>query len=687
MKLPIAWLREFVSTPLPDNELADSLTMAGLEVEEILPSDAGPVFHTKVTPNRGDWMSVLGSAREASAALDVPLAWNEMPLPDEVPDVQRWIGVRVEAPSLCPRYAGKVIRNVRLGPSPEWMQTRLTAAGMRPVNAVVDITNYVMLEMGQPLHAFDYDRLAEGQIVVRTARDGETMATLDGVERQLSPEMLLICDAEKPVAIAGIMGGASSEVSAQTRHVFLESAYFDAGSIRRTSKALGLSTEASYRYERSIDPSQVTVALERASELLADLAGGEVVLGRIDLYPTPHVPKVITLRPARVNAILGTTLDNNTIAHSLRRLGLVVNISTDAWPVTIPTFRPDLTLEIDLIEEVGRMVGYATLPETLPPARDTQGGVDDPHGLFASQMRMRLTGMGFQEALTNSLVSPSPFDGADADWRVTIRQALSAELSGLRVSLVPNLLEALARNLRLREPDVCLFETGKVFRQGAAGGAYLEQRRLAVVATGAATSVSWETPHPPAIDFFTLKGVAETLGRALRLPTFTFTPSERAQMHTGRCATIYVNGQEVGFVAEVDPHAAAQELKAPPSAGRIAVLELDADALQALQTETPRYETLPRFPGVSRDLAVVVKTETPYALLEEIARAAADPFLLESVSLVSVYTGERVPAGEKSVALRLVFRAQGHTLTDAEADAQIDAVRRLLGEQAGAIQR
>lgn len=662
--------------------------MAGLEVEEIHASDDGAVFHTKVTPNRGDWMSVVGSAREAAAALDLPLGWHAAPLPEENEDVRRWAGVRVDAPALCPRYAGKVVRNVSIKPSPEWMQKRLTAAGMRPLNVVVDVTNYVMLELGQPLHAFDYDTLPEGRILVRPAGEGEAITTLDGQERALPPETLLICDRDRPIAVAGVMGGSESEVSDKTRHVFIESAHFDPGSIRRTAKALGLSTEASYRYERFVDPELVPIALERACELLADLAGGEVVLGRIDLYPHPASARAILLRPARVNAILGTELSEVAIANSLRRLELIVDASAEPLSVVVPTFRPDLTAEIDLIEEVGRMIGYETLPETLPPARGAQGGVDSPDALFAAQVRSALTGLGLQEALTNSLVAPSPLeDDATQDRRVQIRQALSAELSGLRTSLVPNLLDVLARNLRRKQNDLRLFETGKTFALGAGQGSYDETRRVAAVLTGLAVPRSWETPNPAPLDFFTVKGLVEGLTHFLRLPPATFVPERRQGMHPGRCAAVSIAGRTVGFVAEVDPDFITTELDAPAGTGRVAVFELDADALRALCGSAPRFHPLPRFPAVSRDLAVLVDMATPYALLESTSRQAADPRLLSEISLVSVYTGERIPAGRKSVALRLTFQSDDRTLTDAEVDAQLAAVRVQLTERAGAEER
>jgi len=673
MKLPVEWLREFIQTPLDDDALAAKLTMAGLEVEETTLSEDGPVFHTKVTPNRGDWMSVVGTAREAAAALDIPLNWSPAPLPEEDSDILRWVGVRVENAKHCPRYAGKLIRNVVFRPSPDWMQRRLLAAGMRPLNVVVDITNYVMLELGQPLHAFDYATLPEGQIVVRSARVGESIETLDGAERALSQEMLLICDRDKPIGIAGVMGGAKTEVSSTTRHIFLESACFDPGSIRRTSKALGLTTEASYRFERSVDPELVPLALERACDLLAELANGEVVLGRIDLYPQPALARELTLRTERTNAILGTSLSQIEIAQCLKRLGMTIQANGEPLTVFVPSFRPDLVQEIDLIEEVGRMIGYETLPETLPPARGGGGG-DASQGILAARLRTILIGLGLSEALTHSLSAPSPFEEMNEEGsRVTIRQALSAELSGLRQSLIPNLLDALARNLRQRQSEVQLFEVGKVFSLAQRG--YRETRHVAAVMTGTE------------VDFFTAKGLIESIACSLHLSELDFSPDSRPHMHPTRCATVSLGSEIIGYVAEVDPEAAQTHLDLPATVGRIAVFELNADALLPALTQTVHYHSLPRFPAITRDIAALVDMATPYALLENTAREAVDHSTLESIGLQSVYSGERVPEGKKSVALRLSFRAADRTLTDGEVDAQMAAVEALFAERTGAERR
>jgi len=688
MKLPVEWLREFVETPLSDQELADKLTMAGLEVEEITDSDDGPVFHTKVTPNRGDWLSIVGTAREAAAALDCPLNWQAPMLPEEDPDITRWAGVLVVDPRLCPRYAGKVIRNVNHAPTPDWMQKRLLAAGMRPIDIVVDITNYVMLELGQPLHAFNYDALPEGRVVVRPTTVGESIITLDGVERALPEGTLAICDKDKPVCVAGVMGNAETEVDQTTRHIFLEAAHFDPISIRRTSKLLGLTTEASYRFERTVDPNLVPIALERAADLFADLAGGEVVLGRIDLYPQPILPKEIALRPSRVNAILGTDHSNEVISHSLERLGLKVAEHDASYQVTVPTYRSDLVKEIDLIEEVARMVGYENLPETLPVGPGAGAG-DEPWGIFAENLRDALTGLGLQEVFTHTLAASSPFDDPKSQaQRVTIRQALSAELSGLRVTLLPNVLDVVAFNLRQRQGDVRVFEVGKTFRLSSDVVApYLERRHIAVALTGRETPRDWASGDQGAVSYYTAKGIVDGLLAELRLPKAEYTPEVVHGMHPGRGAAIMIDGQRIGYVAELDPDAVKRDLDVPASVGRIAVFELDAEALLALAVDNRRYHPLPKYPTVSRDLAIVVDKAALYGDIERIAKAVVDRTLLEELSVQSIYEGDRVAAGKKSVAIRLTFRAADRTLTDAEVDAQMNAVENSLINQVGASKR
>lgn len=407
MQLPIEWIKEYVT--LPDSprlaeDLEHRIAMTGLEVEGTKDSDIGLVIDLKVTPNRGDCLSVLGLARELSASYGVPLGSVKRNESAEV-EVPPETGVKINAPDLCPRYTTRLIRNVKIVPSPPWMQSRLIAAGMRPVNGIVDVTNYVMLEVGQPLHAFDFDTLAGGRIVVRRANAGETLRTLDGEERALTPEMLVIADAEKPIALAGIMGGAETEISDRTQTLLLESAHFHPRSVRRTARQLGMRTEASYRFERTVDPALAVLASDRACTLIEELGMGDAASGVVDVYPVPPLPRAIALRPERVQALLGFPVSEETLIASLTRLGFGVvrklTANAEGEPnaeqvrarpggptssfahavgtgsdlaFTVPSWRPDVVREIDLVEEVGRVVGYEQIPERLPTGITLQGG-------------------------------------------------------------------------------------------------------------------------------------------------------------------------------------------------------------------------------------------------------------------------------------------------------------------------
>ena len=481
------------------------------------------------------------------------------------------------------------------------------------------------------------------------------------------------------------MGGRETEVTGQTKHIFLESAHFDPGSIRRTARALNLSTEASYRFERHVDPELVAIAAERAAELLAEHAGGELVLGRIDVYPSERAAAEIALRPARTNAILGTSLAPAEIAHSLRRLGLTV-LPGDPLRVIVPTFRPDLVKEIDLIEEVGRMTGYDRLPETVP-ARLGTAATDSPLALFCGRIRNILAGAGLHEATTYSFAPVSVFDEAALDRRITIRHALSAELSGLRLSLVPNLLQALAHNIRQRQLDVRLFEVGKVFFRSADGTEFSESRRVAGVLTGKADPRSWYSADSAAVDFYAAKGVVERLTAALKVPGIAFAPGSVTGMHPGRTASVLLNDAVIGYVAEVDPDVAREALDLPSGIGRIAVFELDVELLLRDAPANGTYASVPRFPAVSRDISVELARDVTFAAIERLVRSITDPEMLDDLAVVSIYTGERVAADKKAVAFRMTFRAPDRTLTDVEVDAQTSDVESALRETLNAVRR
>jgi phenylalanyl-tRNA synthetase beta chain len=676
MKVAVEWIRSFGDfEDLNDEQLADKLTMAGLEVEEVHGTGSGKVFVTKVTPNRGDWMSIYGVAREAAAAASLPL---NRPIPLSSLPKAGSIGsftVDVVDESLCPRFAVAVINGVQHKPSPKFIQDRLALAGMRPLNAVVDITNYVMLELGQPLHAYDQATLAGNKIIVRPAKDGETIKTLDGADHALAGDMLVIADTNSPIAIAGIMGGALTEYTEATTTIVLESAHFDASVVRRGAKKLGISTEASYRFERFVDPELVPVALARAIDLLVEYAGGTPVNAAIDTLSAPLAPVHIELRTARVNLILGLTLSTQETADALTRLGLKVQGGGGVLSVFVPTFRPDLKTEIDLIEEVGRMIGYWNLPETVPSRPGTMAG-DFEKGRFDSVLRSVMVGQGLVETYSHTLGSVSPFDDPEiVGLRVEVRSSLSNELSGLRLSLLPHLLDALALNLRFGAGAVRLFETGKVFRINPAGG-FDEPRHVASVLTGSQA------------DYATAKGIAENILEALNIKTAVFEPFHRHAMHSGRCANVIADGQSIGYVAEMDPYLVTEFLELPPSSGRIAVFELDVEKLRYLYDQLSKrtYIPLPKFPSVTRDIALLYDLGVTYGAMKLVIEETAGE-LLENLSLLSIYTGDRVAAGQKSVAIRLTFRSKTRTLTESDAESAVNAVKSALAEKLAAKER
>ncbi len=693
MKIPVAWLREYVDVPEDHAGLqafADALTMAGLEVEEVFDSPAGPAFYTKITPNRGDWASVYGTAREAAAALSLTLR----PLPaapvvsSEPGEAARFASVSVEDAEACPRYAAKVIRNVSIGPSPQWMQDRLTAAGMRPVNNVVDVTNYVMLEVGQPLHAFDLAHVPGGKIVVRQARAGETITTLDGAERKLSPGTLCICDKDHPIAIAGVMGGGPTEVTNATSDILLESAHFDPISIRRTAKRLPLATEASYRFERFVDPALVPVAAERAAQLLAETAGGTVVSGLVDVYAKQTPPRRVLARVDRIRKLLGADVERDVMIAGLERLGLSVERSGGALDVVIPSWRPDLTMEDDIAEEVGRIaLGYENLPETMPPLR-TGRGKDSPRGVFVAQIRETLVRAGLQDVVTGSLTAPSLLATEDeANRRVLVRSALSPELSSLRTSLLPNLLDIAARAHTSGIRDIALFEVGSIYQKADenADHPYVEPLRVAGVVAGSAVGNAWAVkPDTLPADFYHAKGIVEDLLASLGAAAgdAVFAPGAHPITHPGRTATVNVAGELVGLVAELSESIAAER----DLPRRTYVFELDGDALKRLfeaAGHVVRFVPVPKFPAVTRDLAPVFDKSVPYAAIKRAAVEAAGP-LLERLSLADVYAGANLGADRRSLTLRLFFRSPARTLTDADVETALASVRARLRDELGA---
>ncbi|GGJ06309.1 phenylalanine--tRNA ligase beta subunit [Alicyclobacillus cellulosilyticus] len=668
---------------LPDDAPVGADVVAYLGLDDV-------VLELSLTPNRADCLSMRGLAYEVAALLGRP---HRFPDADGGAaaagnDGAAAVTVRIET-DLCPRYEAQVLAGVRPGPSPVWMQARLLAAGIRPINVIVDVTNYVMLEWGQPLHAFDLDQVRGRTIVVRQARPGERIVTLDGVERELGPETIVIADAERAIGIAGVMGGENSEVSAATTRIVLESAAFDAASVRRTGQRLGLRSEAQQRFEKGIDPVAVRGALVRATELLVTLAGAQPEGPLVSAQrgaATPQETKV-TFAPARCNRLLGTEIPPATMAEVFARLGFAVEgTDGDEWTVRVPSRRRDVALEADLIEEVGRLCGYDTIPATLPVGPTTVG-----QRTLAQRLRTRtraaLVASGMTEVFTYSLTSPQWFDAmrlpADSPLRraIPLLRPMSEERVVLRTHLLPGLAQVAAYNLAHGVPGGQVFEIGRVYwphelplvRQPE------EPTQWAGLWFGEAAAGFGERPRR--YDFFDAKGAIERWLQAIGLlDEAAFRPGERPYLHPGRTAEVWIQDCAVGVVGELHPETAARwEL-----AGAV-YAEFHLDAVTPLVQERWRVAPLPKHPAVRRDLAVLVARAVHAGDLLRLAQAAcAGSGLLEDAFIFDVYEGQGIPAGEKSVAMGFVFRAPDRTLTDAEVDAEVARILARLAEDAGA---
>ncbi|MCS7300924.1 MAG: phenylalanine--tRNA ligase subunit beta [Fimbriimonadales bacterium] len=697
MRVPIEWLKDFVQVELSPDALAERLTMAGLEVEEVLDTPQGAVLSMYITPNRGDCLSVFGVAREVYALLGEAARPTELfhrlnaqilnPPPAEPLQTAAHARVEIRDPDLCPRYAARVIRDIKPAPSPAYVQNRLLAAGMRPINNIVDATNYVMLELGQPLHAFDLHMLKEHAILVRRAEPYERITTLDGQQHELSPNMLMICDAERPVAVAGVMGGAETEVTDDTRHILMESAHFSPMSIRATARQLGLRTESSYRFERFVDPNLVIVAQHRVCELLEQWTGAAAVPGVIDVYPRPFEPRALTVRLARAERLLGFAIDPDEARAVLERLNLRPEPIEGGFRVTVPLYRADLQREEDLVEELGRILGYERIP-AIPPQGFTTQGKDSPEGAFAERVRTVLLSAGLQEVVGHTLEAPSPLQSGGegvGEWMyqpVPLQNPMSDELSCLRHSLMSSLVRVADHNRRRNRRDLHLFEIGRVFAQDEQGN-YHEWTHLGVLMTGMLHAPHWAAKPQPA-DFYALKGVVEHLLSELGIQA-RFIPAEGRdhRLHPTRSAYVHdAHDQRLGVLGELHP----ELQKHYEFRQRVYLAELGMSALMRAAAHTVRYHPLPAFPPVLRDIAFVVAQSIPYAALETTIREAGGEWL-ESLRLFDRYTGAPVPEGQHSLAFSLVFRNPQRTLTDEEVNARVEAIFAALEAQHGAQRR
>lgn len=664
-----------------------------------------------ITPNRPDAVSHLGIARDVAAVTGQPLTKPKVKLPAAGGEAAEAVTVEVEAPALCHRYVGMLVRGVTVGESPDWLKARLEAVGLRPRNNVVDVTNYVMVEVGQPLHAFDFETIAAHTIIVKRT-DGETsFTTLDDVERTLPDGTLMICDAKGPVAVAGVMGGENSEVSETTRDVLIESAYFDPTSIRKTAKALGLQTDASYRFERGVDPRGQLWAAARAAHLIAEIAGGEVVPGAVDAHPVKHEPREVLLRPKRLAHVLGAEVPTKEIERLLEAIGFEVGDpgvagtmlgralrrgvveGEDVDPglkVTVPSFRPDVEREIDVIEEVARLWGYDRVPVPAhlrvpyaPPRRD-------PAAEATAEVRRRLVGLGFRELYTNSLLptrtaeafNAPELSGVEMEAVETVN-AISREMAALRPSLLPGLLGAMAYNQNRDGGPLRVFELGHIFGRADDPSSpvegYHEHTSLAIGMSGPAALGGWDEAERET-DFYDLKGVVEHVLRALGIEGVEEIAAPEANERTAYRLFLEAEGRRLGVLARTsDALTDASDLRAP-----VFFAELNADVLAALVAARPpvRYAPISRHPAVDRDLAVAVGRGAPVGpMLRTIRDAGGD--LLRSVRVFDLYAGDRVEAGKKSVAFALRF-GDDRTLTDEAVDEAVRAVVNALEREHGA---
>lgn len=622
------------------------------------------VIELQLTPNRSDCLGMIGVAYEVSAIFD-----RELRLPDVY--IQSAYGesspvsITLEAEEDCPFYAAQVVHGLKLGPSPQWMQNRLISAGIRPINNIVDVTNYVMIETGQPLHAFDYKQIPGGEIVVRRARPGESIVTLDGVTRACDEETLLITDGSQPLAIAGVMGGETSEVTETTTSVLLESAYFDPAIVRKTSRKLGLRSEASSRFEKGVDPERIIPALARAVQLLQQVAGGKVASDVVSERIGEVDEVVVTLRHERLVNVLGIHIEKEEVLNIFRRLNFPTTCNEDVYEVQIPTRRPDITIEVDLIEEVARLYGYDRIPTTLPWGQQPPGGLTREQKLRRT-IRHTLRDLGLHEVVTYSLTSARAEKEVESlhpsAQPIRLAMPMSNEHAVLRTSLLPHMIEVALYNRNHGQERVAIFEMGRTYVTEEKKLAALPEERweLAGLVTGETEPTIWKQPKNPAGDFYRVKGMLEALFARLGVHHVQYREASPYGFHPGRTAELTVDGEVIGLLGQLHPTLAKEyDLNEPVA------FQFDLSKIFTIVNEKVIFQPIPRFPAVTRDLALVVDEDVMAGEVEEGIREIAGE-LLESVTLFDVFTGAQVGEGKKSIAYSLVYRAADRTLTDEE---------------------
>ena len=629
------------------------------------------VVEFEITPNRPDCLSVIGLAREASATFGRPLKLHTPEVKGCGGSIAELVDIDIEDGDLCPRYTARMVKNVKIQPSPAWMRERLRNSGVRPINNIVDITNYVMLEYGQPMHAFDFSCVEGNHIIVRTAREGETIQTLDGNQRKLTTSMLCICDENKPVCVAGVMGGANSEIVGDTAMVLFESANFNGTSVHRTAAALNMRTDASSRYEKGLDPMNTLKAVERACELVELLGAGEVVEGVMDVIAKDSNPVTVKLEPEKVNGLLGTDVSREEMVRILEALDFKVEGDT----IHVPSWRSDVEHYSDIAEEVARFYGYNNIPDTLSNGLTARRGLTDiqqTENLLGSVCRAA----GYDEIITYSFISPTYYDKIDLPKDSPLRDSLKIlnplgeDTSIMRTTTLPSMLEILTRNYNFRNKSAKLYELGRVYFKRADGLAD-EPKVLTLGAYG------------DGMDFFTLKGAVEAVLKQLRIENVRFlADSENPSYHPGRCAKVFSGDRLLGVLGQIHPHVAGNY----GVDAELYAAELRFDALYESKGSQPLYQPLPKFPAVTRDIAVVCDASVTVGELEDAIRKGAKG-LLKDAALFDIYTGTGIAPGKKSVAFNLTLRADDRSLTAEEADADVKSILTALEQECGAVLR
>ena len=658
MKIALSWLKEFVNVAVEPRQLQRDLTMLGLNVESMAEVGGDRILDVEVTTNRPDCLSHYGVARELATLYRQALKLPQIALQETAEPAKAEAAIEIADPDLCARYCGRVIRNVQVKPSPEWLVKRLEALGQRPINNVADTTNYVLMELGHPLHAFDLAHLRQAKIIVRRARPGEMLRTLDGVDRTLSADSLVIADAERPVALAGVMGGEETEISPATTSVSLESAWFEPVSIRRTAKAQGMHTEASHRFERGADVAMAPVALDRAAELIRELAGGEILRGRVDVYPGRLARQAIPLRASEILRIQGAEVPRPEVRRILSALGFVVKTQgARSWLVTPPTFRLDVTQEADLIEEVARHFGYDRLPSRVRPAlaRVERDWARDKE-LAVSAL---LVGLGYREIIAMSMVDPEENARFTARPPVPLANPLSQDASVMRSSALPSMVRALCWNLDRDRTDLRLFELGKTYSLRSDGSPD-ERRVLTLGSTGHRHPASIHEGEKP-LDAFDLKGDLEELLEVFDVPQLEFKPEGCRPYEPGLSGRFISKGETLAVFGRLSRELAS-EYKLRQA---LWLAELDFERFLELPLRSRQFRPFSKFPAVERDFSLVVPDSVSYAHLDQALRRLALAEL-QGFRPVDLFRGGAIPAGHYSLLLRLTFQSPTHTLASEE---------------------